>query len=157
MCRTPPSVSGASLFAIMVDTTVCADDAVPQQALRQLFVKVGVDPKFRLLFGNSGFLTVEFYGCIAEHLDKFNETMALIMKDGLGEGARFAALASLAALWKKCKAQGESDATQKQRLEEHPRRIPEMGVLDIGELQRNFQSRSPRIAHGRLQRAAQNG
>ena len=100
---------------------------------------MGLAERFRLKFAACSFLSIDFIASISDTPIGFYSVMEGMIGDELGEEpAKFASLASLGGVCKKYVATSDQQTNEKKKLEEDPFTIPEMPVLEYGEIRGDF-------------------
>ena len=115
----------------MTSIDTAADEGrAPEVALRQIFLIAGVGESDRVTIAKNGFTTVDLIANLADDLPAFHSAITTLFGDDMGAGAaKLIKLATLATMWRQCKALVSMKVDQASKLHEDPNRIPEIQQL----------------------------
>ena len=136
-------------FASMVDRTVYADEAhTPKIALRQIFGRLGLSSDLCRASADAGLLSVEVFAMLGDAAGPVKTSLqTLLPTDALGANAaaQELSLMQLAAVWHSCHALQGQFATRRARMEEDPKKVPEMAQEDHAEFRSRFVTAHPDV------------
>ena len=133
---------GVAVMALI--DTAAYEGPAPEVALRQIFVNSGVGEKDRVAIGKNGFTTVDLIANLADDLPAFHSAITTLFGDDMGAGAaKLIKLATLATMWRQCKALVSMKVDQASKLHEDPNRIPEIAMMEYGAYRDAFTVRHP--------------
>ena len=123
-----------------LDKAVYSLEAVPEIALKKIFVASNLPLPLRTKLADAGFVTVDMIANLADSVDSYKTAIAtLFAEDELGTPAqRMVTLTLLATIWRKCSSRVKHIDSQRQRLEEDPTHIPEIAVPECAEMRSAF-------------------
>ena len=108
-----------------IDMAACEGRA-PEVALRQIFLIAGVEESDRVTIAKNGFTTVDLIANLADDLPAFHSAITTLFSEDMGDGAaKLIKLATLATMWRQCKAlglhEGRSSVKTPRRSKPHTR------------------------------------
>ena len=116
----------------------------PEVALRQIFLIAGVEESDRVTIAKNGFTTVDLIANLADDLPAFHSAITTLFSEDMGDGAaKLIKLATLATMWRQCKALVSMKVDQASKLREDPNRIPEIAMMEYGAYRDAFTVRHP--------------
>ena len=124
-------------------------DRTPELAVRQIFGRQRLPENLRLLMADSGMLAIERIAMLGDTTASAKTTVRAIVGDGSKFGAtdaeRELSLTLVAAIWKAVSTLQDHFSLRRAKMEEDPRKIPEMPGEDHAEFRELFVRSRPDV------------